>query len=151
MRLERNVQEEQLGSPTKVNRRWLGKSVNLDWTNTLQRATGTCREQHGRWEPRRARLCQPGELKRPRTSVWEAEQAWARTNQAGPPVSVPRQGKQFSGTRREAGILGQAQEPPSWGWAREWPWELCLCTTLGAAPSQGCRQTGLWAPLGPKL
>lgn len=33
----------------------------------------------------------------------------------GSPVSVPCQGKQFSETRRGAGILGQTQEPPSLG------------------------------------
>lgn len=42
----------------KINRRWLGTVVNLDWTNILKRATRHYRAQPGRQEPRQAKQCQ---------------------------------------------------------------------------------------------
>lgn len=79
----------------KINRRWLGNVVNLDWTNILKRATRHYRAQPGRREPRQAKQCQvQGSQKAKSQSIWETGQAWARISQVESPGSLLSQGKQ---------------------------------------------------------
>lgn len=93
-----------------------------------------------------------GEVKRPRPGVWEAEQAWARTNQVGSPVSVLCQGKQFSEMRREESALGQTQDLRGMGArAQALAWRCGGCGSpalLEAAPSRCCSGPGPWGPAG---
>lgn len=79
----------------KINRRWLGNVVNLNWTNILKRATRHYGAQPGRQEPRQVKQCQvQGNQKAKSQSVWETGQAWARISQVGSPGSLLSQVKQ---------------------------------------------------------
>lgn len=108
MRLARNIYSSQsfpqestdggLGSLSTLTGQTCSRKGHSNW----QRMTWRTGANEGKAVPN-------GEVKRPRPGVWEAEQAWARTNQVGSPVSVLCQGKQFSEMRQE-GTLGQTQE-----------------------------------------
>lgn len=86
----------------KINRRWLGNVVNLNWTNILKRATRHYGAQLGRQEPRQVKQCQvQGNQKAKSQSVWETGQAWARISQVGSPGSLLSQGKQPARKERQ--------------------------------------------------
>lgn len=100
------------GSPAA--RRLLAKSTDgsLRSLSTLtgqtrsRRATRSCREQHGAQEPRRARLCQTREVKRPRP------RAFGRLNEPGP--EPPRWGHLSPSSAKENSSLRRDSKKVLW-------------------------------------